>query len=67
MDKKYMEECTSGWEIVKGNGVVEVWEYFDKVEYKTKYAVKVYGEVKSIFSESDANPYRVYDIIEPCF
>jgi len=63
---EYIEKCTDSWKLLRGNEIVGLWEYGDRVDWEMRYAIKVKGEVKATFSEKEVNPYQIYDIIAAC-
>ena len=64
--EEYIQKCTDNWNLLRGNDLVGLWEYGDRVEWEMRYAIKVKGKVKATFSEKEANPYQIYDIIVAC-
>lgn len=67
MDKKYEEEFTKDWELLAGDGTVEIWKFFDTVEWKEMYAIKINGVIKTSFDRSKGNPYDIHHIVSKCF
>lgn len=64
MDLAYIENCTRDWEQVsEGDDYVQLWTFFDTVQWKKRFAIKVGGVVKSEFGSSAGSPYEILRIV----
>ncbi|KRT87113.1 hypothetical protein ABE068_15585 [Bacillus glycinifermentans] len=45
MDEKYINECTNNWELEDSSGDLELYSFFDRVNWKQRYAIKRSGSV----------------------
>ncbi len=62
MTEEYKLKHTKSWSLIEKKGNVELWDYFDTIEWKRLYAI-IMGDSMTTFDGSDANPYTVLEII----
>lgn len=67
MNQREIDEFTKDWKQLDENGNVELYSFFDKVDWAEKYAIKVNGEVKTTFDKDEGNPYTIFKIVSECF
>ncbi|WP_124118360.1 hypothetical protein [Paenibacillus xylanexedens] len=68
MTSEYLETHTSSWHLEKEKGRAALWSFFDRVDWKHKHAIKVDGEVKSVFdtNEHELDQHEVLRIVSEC-
>lgn len=66
MDTEYIEKCTSSWNVEQENGRVKLCSFFDRVDWETKYAIKVDGTVKSVIKKENMNHSDVFKVVCEC-
>lgn len=62
MDEKYLKEYTDGWKKIRGEKDVELWSFFDLVLKEFQFDIKKDGEIKTIFSKNQMNPFYAYNM-----
>ena len=48
IDEQYITDFTKDWKLESDSGHIELWQFFDKVDWQSNYAIKVGGVVKSV-------------------
>ncbi|GAA0849365.1 hypothetical protein ABER99_21535 [Paenibacillus glucanolyticus] len=66
MDNKYIEEFTRDWELLNDEGNTQLWQYFDQLDWKHMYAIKIGGSVKSVFDSEYGNPHLIFNVVVKC-
>ena len=64
MDEKYINDCTKDWELLDSNGTLELYSFFDRVDYCVRYAVKNNGVVVYDFDDGEhGGKYNFFEAI----
>lgn len=59
---EYEKLHTGSWNMEEALGEIELWSYFDMVEWRKKYTIKINGESRLSFRDSEINPWLAFEI-----
>lgn len=69
MDENYIKENTRDWELLCNEGSLELFSYFDEVNWNIRHCIKYNGEIRLIVEDLNLNvdAYTVFTIAENLF